>query len=84
MSKNLGSGLNRIDVSFGLLAAVGITPEVSPLALSLPVSLGSGGFNLLTSSRRTCRNRSPLSPPQPADPPESRAVDILTPVILRP
>jgi hypothetical protein len=84
MRRNLGSGDNRIELSVGERAVVGITPEVSPRAFSRDVSLGSGGFNRRTSSLKTCRIRSPRSPPQPAEPPESRAVEIPTPVMLRP
>ena len=79
-----GSGDSRIEVSVGERAVVGMTPELSPRPFSRDVSLGSGGFNRRTSSRSTCRIRSPRSPPQPAEPPASREVEIPTPVMLRP
>ena len=79
-----GSGDNRIELSVGERAVVGMTPELSPRLFSRVVSLGSGGLKRTTSSRITCRIRSPLSPPQPAEPPASKEVDIPTPVILRP
>ena len=79
-----GSGDNRIELSVGERAVVGMTPELSPRPFSRADSLESGGFNRRTSSRSTCRIRSPRSPPQPADPPESKDVDIPTPVMLLP
>jgi|SRR4030088_1707935 hypothetical protein len=69
MSRNFGSGDNRMLVSVGLRAVVGMIPLFSGNWLRFEVKLeseSSGGFRRRTSSRKSCRIRDPLEPNHPA------------------
>ena len=86
MRRNLGSGDNRIAVSVGLRAVVGITPlfsgNIFRFALKLE-SESSGGFRRRTSSLSSCRIRDPRVPSQPLGD-EVFCVVIATPTEDRP
>lgn len=66
--RNFGSGDNRMLVSVGLRAVVGIIPLFSGSEFRFELKLeseSSGGFRRRTSSRSSCRIRDPLVPSQP-------------------
>jgi hypothetical protein len=70
MRRNFGSGDNRMLVSVGLRAVVGIIPLFSDSWLRFEVKLeseSSGGLRRRTSSRKSCRMRDPLDPSHPAE-----------------
>jgi hypothetical protein len=86
ISRNFGSGDNRMLVSVGLRAVVGMMPLFSGSWLRLDVKLesdSSGGFKRRTSSRKSCRIRDPLDPNQPAEL-EGLWVETATPTEDRP
>jgi hypothetical protein len=66
--RNFGSGDNRMLVSVGLRAVVGMIPLFSGNELRFPLnaeSESSGGFKRRTSSRNSCRIRDPRVPSHP-------------------
>jgi len=85
MRRNFGSGDNRMLVSVGLRAVVGMMPLFSGSEFRFELKLeseSSGGFRRRTSSRRICRIRDPLVPSQPDV--EDFCEEIETPVDDRP
>ena len=85
--RNFGSGDNRILVSVGLLAVVGIMPQFSgnvPLFALKLLSDNSGGFNRRTSSRSSCRILDPRVPSQPEGDVDDFCVEMATPADVRP
>jgi hypothetical protein len=86
MRRNFGSGDNRMLVSVGLRAVVGMIPLFSGSAFRFDVeeSASSGGFKRRTSSRNSCRIRDPLVPSHPEGDAEDFCVEIATPVEERP
>jgi hypothetical protein len=85
--RNFGSGDNRMLVSVGLRAVVGMIPLFSGRELRFKLKVesdSSGGFKRLTSSLKSCRIRDPRVPSHPVRDAEDFCEETATPVEERP